>query len=128
MIIKEEQLQLLMNKLNITREEAMDVARYDEQVNKGKATPYDLTDEQMNNVHKLLRKVDHVNARGMKHVMKQNVEKEDTIYALANFLTQDDSKYCYDNVIITNKSREISFSIGEKDFTLTLIEKRKPKK
>lgn len=128
MIIKEEQLQLLMNKLNITREEAIDVIRYDEQVNKGKATPYDLTNEQMNNVHKLLRKVDHVNARGVKHTMKQNVEKEDTIYALANFLTQDDSKYCYDNVIITNKSREISFSIGEKDFTLTLIEKRKSKK
>ena len=128
MIIKEEQLQLLMNKLNITREEAIDVIRYDEQVNKGKATPYDLTDEQMNNVHKLLRKVDHVNARGIKHTMKQNIEKEDTIYALANFLMQDDSKYCYDNVVITNKSREISFSIGEKDFTLTLIEKRKPKK
>ena len=128
MIIKEEQLQLLMNKLNITREEAIDVLHYDEQVNKGKATPYDLTDEQMNNVHKLLRKVDHVNARGVKHTMKQNIEKEDTIYALANFLTQDDSKYCYDKVIITNKSREISFSIGEKDFTLTLIEKRKPKK
>lgn len=128
MIIKEEQLQLLMNKLNITREEAIDVLHYDEQVNRGKATPYDLTDEQMNNVHKLLRKVDHVNARGVKHTMKQNIEKEDTIYALANFLTQDDSKYCYDNVIITNKSREISFSIGEKDFTLTLIEKRKSKK
>ena len=128
MIIKEEQLQLLMNKLDITREEAIDVIRYDEQVNKGKATPYDLTDEQMNNVHKLLRKVDHVNARGVKHTMKQNIEKEDTIYALANFLTHDDSKYCYNNVIITNKSREISFSIGEKDFTLTLIEKRKSKK
>ena len=128
MIIKEEQLQLLINKLNITREEAIDVLHYDEQVNRGKATPYDLTDEQMNNVHKLLRKVDHVNARGVKHTMKQNIEKEDTIYALANFLTQDDSKYCYDNVIITNKSREISFSIGEKDFTLTLIEKRKSKK
>ena len=128
LIVKEDQVQLLMKKLNISRIEALDVLKYDKQVDKGESTVYDLTDEQINNVHSILRKVDHVNARGVKHTMKQNVEKEDTIYALANFLVQNNAKHQYDDVIITNKSREITFSIGEKEFQLTLIEKRRPKK
>jgi hypothetical protein len=128
MIIKEDQVKLLMDKLKVNRIEAIDILKYDDQVNKGKPTEYDLTPDQMSNVHNLLRRVEHANAKGGKHTMKQNVEKEDTIYSLANFLVQNTTQHPYDNVIMTNKSREITFSIGEKDYTLTLIEKRRPKK
>lgn len=128
MIIKEDQVKLLMDKLKVNRVEAIDILKYDDQVNKGKPTEYDLTPDQMSNVHNLLRRVEHANAKGGKYTMKQNVEKEDTIYSLANFLVQNTTQHPYDNVIITNKSREITFSIGEKDYTLTLIEKRRPKK
>jgi hypothetical protein len=34
----------------------------------------------------------------------------------------------YNSVEITNKTRQIAFKIGEDDYEITLIAKRKPKK
>lgn len=125
MVIKEEQVQLLMHKLKISHDEAVQVLRYDDKVNKNLPTEYDLSPDKMKNVHNILRRVDHLKARGVKHLMKQNILKEETINTLVDFLSSND---IFNNIKITNKTREIAFSIGEKDYSLTLIEKRRPKK
>jgi hypothetical protein len=38
------------------------------------------------------------------------------------------SEFATENVEITNKERQISFSIGDQKYELTLVQKRAPKK
>ena len=49
------------------------------------------------------------------------------IAELAQFLAENSENAC-ENVEITNKERQIAFKIGENDYELTLVQKRKPKK
>lgn len=57
---------------------------------------------------------------------KANPTKGSIIAELAKFLTENSENAC-ENVTITNKERQIAFKIGENDYELTLIQKRKPK-
>jgi hypothetical protein len=41
---------------------------------------------------------------------------------------EETSENACENVTITNAERQISFKIGENDYELTLVQKRKPKK
>ena len=95
------QIELLMKKLGCTKEEALDIIKTDKEINKG-ADPFPLTAEQK----------------------KANPQKEAIIAEIAKFLAEN-GENAYENVEITNKNRMIAFSIGEKSFELTLVEKRK---
>ncbi len=57
---------------------------------------------------------------------KENPTKANIISAIFQFLTEM-SALCPENVEITNKERQIAFTIGENAFELTLVQKRKPK-
>ena len=46
MAVDEARIAFLMKKLGITREEALDLEGYDDDVNKNRKTQYDLTEEQ----------------------------------------------------------------------------------
>lgn len=117
----------IMKALKCTREEAIDVIETDKIIDKGGRTQYDLTKEQ----EKVAMKISAVNDRRAKDqennkrgkVRAENVTKSDIIAKLAEFLTENGKE----NVKITNKERQIAFSVGENDFELTLVQKRKKK-
>lgn len=134
MVVDEARIAFLMKKLGITREEALDLEGYDEDVNKNRKTPYDLTEEQRKAVMEMNRKRDHKKSGPRKVERKPNELKEALVVALADFLENEceftlneEITYC-DAVEITNKNRMIHFKVGEKEFDLQLIEKRPPKK
>ena len=120
----EDRITFLMKKLGITREEALELEGYDDDVNKGKKTEYDLSEEQEKVVHDMMRKKEHAKMGKVKRERKPNETKEAIIVEIANFLAENQA---YESVFIANKNRTITFSIGEKRFELNLIEKRPPK-
>lgn len=120
----EDRITFLMKKLGITREEALELEGYDDDVNKGKKTEYDLSEEQEKVVHDMMRKKEHAKMGKVKRERKPNETKEAIIAEIADFLAQNQA---YESVFVANKNRTITFSIGEKRFELNLIEKRPPK-
>lgn len=57
---------------------------------------------------------------------KENPTKGNFIALLATILMKN-AEFGAENVEITNKERQIAFTIGENAFELTLVQKRKPK-
>ena len=120
MAVDEARIAFLMKKLGITREEAIDLEGYDEDVNKNRKTQYDLTEEQRKVVMEMNRKRDHKKSGPRKVERKPNELKEALVVALADFLENEceftlneEITYC-DAVEITNKNRMIHFKVGEK--------------
>ena len=113
----------LMKALGCTEEEALDIIQYDRLVDQGKPTPYDLTEEQKK-VEKAMKNSD-IHAKSEQRVAKpkENPKKEGIITAFAEFL----EGFGAESVIITNKTREITFKIGEDDYKLALTATRKKK-
>lgn len=115
--------------LGCTREEAIDIIETDKIIDKGGRTQYDLSKEE----EKLAMKISGVSERKAKSadnkrgkVRAENPTKSGIISNLAEFLTEM-SNFACENVEITNKERQISFSIADEKFELTLVQKRKPK-
>lgn len=127
-MINEKRIEMLMKTLGITREEALELEQYDDDVNKNKKTQYDLTPEQKKNVQEMNRKVEHRKYGTGKHERKPNELKEAIVAELAEFLAEDAQGQAYESVEITNTNRMIHFKVGEKEFDLQLIEKRASKK
>jgi hypothetical protein len=116
--------------LGCTREEAIDIIETDKIIDKGGRTQYDLTKEE----EKVAMKISGVNERRAKSadnkrgkVRAENPTKSGIIAEIAEYLTENCS-FATENVIITNKERQIAFRIGENDYEFTLVQKRKPKK
>ncbi len=121
-----------MRGLGFTEEEIADVLKCDEQIDKG-AKLFELSPEQ----EKASKKARNAGTRkappvyqldntGGKRSRKENPTKAGIIAELAKFLTETSENAC-ENVEITNKERQIAFKIGENDYELTLVQKRKPK-
>lgn len=116
-------VEMLMKKLGCTEEEAIDLIAYDKAVDKGQKTQYDLTDEQKK-VEKAMKNSDvHAKTEQKVTKTKENPKKEGIIAGLAEFLAD----FGADTVEITNKTREITFKIGEDAYKLALTATRKPK-
>ena len=133
-MIDEARIAFLMKKLGISREEALDLENYDEDVKKNRKTQYDLTPEQIKNVQDMNRRIDHKKSGPRKVERKPNELKEAIVEELADFLANvcelevnNAVSFC-SSVEITNKNRMIHFKVGEKEFDLQLIEKRASKK
>jgi hypothetical protein len=120
----------IMRLLDCTEEEAIDVIETDKIIDKGGRTKYDLSKEQ----EKVAMKISAVNDRRAKDkennqrgkVRVENPTKENIIAELSQFLAEN-SQNGVENVEIVNKSKLITFQIGEKSFKLDLIEQRKKK-
>ena len=125
----EEHVLRIMNGLQCTREEAEDVIKWDKVIDQGGRTPYDLDPK----TEKMAKKMANVKERKKPtnydfffFVRKANPKKGGIIAEIAQFLTEK-SQFATENVEITNKERMIAFKIGEDNFEITLIQKRKPK-
>ena len=127
-ILNEKNIADYMKRNKCSREEAIELINYDNAIEGNEETEYDLTPEQEANVKEMTRKVDHAKqGKGVKRERKPNELKEAIIAELAEFLREDAQGQAYEDVEITNVSRMIAFSVNDKHFELTLVEKRPPK-
>ena len=127
---KAERVKEIMRLLDCTEEEALDVIRTDEIIDKGGRTEYDLPIAEEKAALKMGR-VDERKAKSADNkrgkVRAENPTKSGIIAEIAEFLTEK-SQFTCENVKITNKERQIAFKIGENAYEFTLVQKRKPKK
>ena len=127
---KAEKVKEIMRLLNCTEEEALDVIRTDEIIDKGGRTEYDLPIAEEKAALKIGR-IDERKAKSADNkrgkVRAENPTKSGIIAEIADFLTEK-SQFACENVEITNKERQIAFKIGENAYEITLVQKRKPKK
>ena len=121
----DEKIQSLMKKLDISEVEAREILAYDEDVDKGKKTEFDLTPEQEKSTRKYRQAERKQTAYNFtKRERKPDVEKRQIIEEIADFLSEKDGF----DVSIIKKEREISLIVGSNDYSITLIKHRPPKK
>ena len=126
----ENQQEKLMRVLGCTEEEALDIISNDKAIDQGKRVDFDLDPEREKMAKKMANTgtkrptVYNFDTKGK--VRKENPTKEGVIARLAKFLEENSENAC-ENVEITNKERQISFSIGSDKYELTLVQKRQPK-
>ena len=124
----ETQKQKIMRVLEVSEKEAEEILAYDNAVDSGIKTQYDLTKEQEKETRKY-RQADRkrTSYNFSKRERKPNATKGGLIQELYKFLCEN-SEFSTENVTILNKERQIGFQIGENKFELTLVQKRTPKK
>ena len=114
----------LMAQLDCSYEEAYQVVLDDEAVDRGEPMPWDLTGEQLK-ASKKVRQADHAKPKEkVKRERKANTVKQSVIAEILEAL-ESNSRYSEINVI--NEERQIAFTLGDKKFELTLVEKREKK-
>lgn len=118
-----------MKALDIPKEEAIQLVMDDKAVDKGEKL-FELSNEQKKVAKKYaatgtkkrtVYKFDSTKSR------KENPVKQTIIAGIAKFLLEN-TDISAELVEITNKERQIAFKIGENDYELTLVQKRKAKK
>lgn len=119
----EKRIAQLMKSLSCTREEAIEVLRDDEDIDHGIKKDFDLSDEEHKKAMKMANVGTKKSTEPAKRKPKENPTKEGLIAQIHSYMVENVAE----GAEITNKTREISFHYGDKDYTLTLIEKRKPK-
>ena len=105
---------------------AIDVIETDEIIDKGGRSPYDLSVEE----EKEAIKIASINERKTKKADNQkgkNRPENLTKSGIIEFLFKNLQEFDCNGLKITNKERQIAFSVGENDFELTLVQKRKKK-
>lgn len=123
----------IMHLLDCSEEEARQVIEDDKAIDRGEKMPFDL-DKEKEKIAKQYTKtgtrkaptVYKLDNEGGKRSRKENPTKAGIIAELAKFLQEQSENACV-NVEITNKERQIAFTIGENNYELTLVQKRKPK-
>lgn len=120
----DSQIERIMRNLRCSRAEAEEILAEDKKIDRGERVDFDLSAEE----HKKAMKNANTGTRTAKEGKtarkpKENPTKEGVITAISTFLSENG----YENVEITNKTRQIAFKIGEDAYELTLIAKRKPK-
>ena len=119
---KEKLIKKNMEALGISYEEAKELVEDDERVDRGESLPWDLTPEQMK-VSKKARQADHAKPKEkVKKEKKENVIKKEIIEKIYNLINEN-----YENTNVENDERMISFSVGDENFEITLVQKRKKK-
>ena len=127
-VLNEKNIADYMKRNKCTREEAIELINYDNAIEGGEETEYDLTAEQQQVVKDMARRIDHAKQDGkVVRERKPNELKEAIVAEIAEFLREDALGQAYADVEIANKNRMISFGVGDKKFELTLVEKRAPK-
>lgn len=140
MAVSNKQL-MAMKKAGMTDAEIQQVLFDDKAVDRGQIMEWDLPPEEhkkamkyANSDEKKKKTADsgekkgkttyNLDATGKKK--KENPTKANIIALLATILTEN-CDFSAENVEITNKERQIAFTVGDNAFELTLVQKRKPK-
>lgn len=124
-----EQKARIMKALKVSAEEADEILAYDKEVDRTSGgLAYDLGKEEQKQALKIAhkgqeRKKTPTVYNFNKRERKANVPKQEIISKLNDFLAE----LGMENVTITNKERQITFSANGENYEVTLIQKRKPK-
>ena len=118
-----------MRALGVSEAEAEEIIAFDKAIDRGERTEYDLDPEKEKEAKKFANVRNH-RTTGVynlnKRERKANPTKASIIAELCKFLTENSENAC-ENVKVVNKERQISFSIGDNKYELTLVQKRQPK-
>ena len=120
------QKEKIMKNLGVSEAEADEILMADKQIDRGERMAFDLDPakekmaKKMANTH--TRTVYNFDTKNRKR--KENVTKSGIIAELFKFLSENCEISC-ENVEITNKERQIAFTVGENKYELTLVQKRK---
>lgn len=124
----EKRIVELMQTLDLTREEAIELIQEDEKVDKMtvKETESDLTAEQKQAIKKAKGGAKAVDAFGKKRVVerKADEDKRTLISLLYSTLHSADDPSC-ENIEVTNPERQIDFNMNGRRFRLVLSAPRK---
>lgn len=112
------QIQNFMTVLKISEQERQELLAYDKAVDKGTATEYELTPEQKK-ISKERRRAENRTYTFTQRERKADNEKQEIISKIATLFAE--------NAVITNKEREISLTIGDNEYSITLIKHRTKK-
>lgn len=127
-MIDEKWIQNAMKTLDISREEAIEMWNDDHDIDAGKAKDFDLDPAKQKVVKEMTKAGGKARAKETKpRERKPNEEKREIIQKIADFLGNF-GEDCAKTVKIANIEREITFKIGENDYSLVLTLHRKPKK
>ena len=116
-------------KLGCTDEEIAEALEADAAIDRGEQMEWDLSPEEHKKAMKTANATEHkkpANYKFDQRPRKENPTKAAIIAEIADFL-RDKSENATQNVTITNKERQIAFTIGENAYEFTLVQKRKPK-
>lgn len=118
------QLERIMKNLHCTEEEALQIIADDKAIDRGERMSFDLDKE----TEKMAKKYANTGTRQTKSAIserkrKENPTKATIIAEISQFLIENG----YENVVITNKERQISFNADGNAYEFTLVQKRKPK-
>ena len=122
----EKRVEEIVDLLGCSIYEAEQVIADDKKIDKGQEVDFGLTKEQEKQALKYANVKEHKKPavyKFDKRERKADTTKEGVIEQIAQFLTENG----YANVEITNKSKLIGFSIGDDNYELNLIRKRKKK-
>ncbi len=126
---EDERKKINLMRLGMSEQAALDVIDCDHEIDRGIRQEFDLDEE----TEKMAKKYANSTTKKKptvyeftKRERKANPTKASIISELAKFL-EEASENATEDVTITNKERQISFSIGEEKYELTLVQKRKPK-
>ena len=125
----ETQKERIMRVCGVSAEDADKILAADKAIDKGIKQDFDLTAEQEKVSKTYTRCTDRkkpIVLDNKPRERKANPTKGGIIAEIAEFLEKN-SAFSVENVNITNKERQIAFKIGENDYEITLIQKRKPK-
>lgn len=126
----ESQKERIMRLLNVSAEEAEAIMQSDRAIDRGERMEFDLSPEQEKLAKKMANVQEHKRPtvyKFDKRQRKENATKKGIIDFLHKILTENE-EFSFENITITNKERQISFTIGENTYELTLVQKRQPKK
>ena len=124
------QKERIIKVLGLSAEEAQAMLDYDKEVDRTTGgLEYDLSKEDAKAAIKQAHKGQERTKKNTptvykfdKRERKANLPKQEIINKLFECLTE-----FTENVNITNKEREIAFTLGDNNFTVTVTQKRKPK-
>jgi len=124
------QKERIMKALGLSAEEAQAMLDYDREVDRTTGgLEYDLSKEEAKAAIKQAHKGQERTRKDAptvykfdKRERKANLPKQEIVNKLFECL-----KEFTENVNITNKEREIAFTLGDNNFTVTVTQKRKPK-
>jgi hypothetical protein len=124
---KAEELLKRYDSLKLSEKEKQELLEYDLACEKGESTELDISEEQKKVVKAYTKTGTRKSSEQRKTaVRKPNETKGKIIAEMANFL-ENSKKLEISNLVIANKEKLITFSIGEKNYKLDLIESRKKK-
>ena len=122
----EKRVEELVDLLECSIFEAEQIIADDKKIDKGEAVDFGLSKEEEKKALKYANVREHKKPMVLnltKREKKADVTKEGVIQALFDFLSENG----YEDTQILNKSKLIGFRIGEDDYELNLIRKRKKK-